>query len=85
MVGGGDDCVVERVDIFNVFEELQHVDEEHTPTEHPHIIRFIAHAGSNENLRAEVENLENESYAIENNAVKERLQHLIPEYKPHFD
>ena len=68
-----------------LFEELQHVDEEHTPTEHPHIIRFVAHSGSNGHLRAEVENLEKQIYSLENNAVKEQLQRLLPEYKPHFD
>lgn len=68
-----------------LFEELQHVDEEHSPTEHPHIIRFTPRAGSNGHLKAEVEALEKEIYALENNAVKERLQHFLPEYKPHFE
>lgn len=68
-----------------LFEELQHVNEEHTATEHAHIIRFVAHSGSNAGLGAEVGALEKQIYALENNAVKERLQRLIPEYHPHFE
>lgn len=68
-----------------LFEELQHVDEEHASTEHAHIIRFTARSGSNGSVKAEVESLEKQLYALENNVVKERLHHLIPEYKPHFE
>ena len=68
-----------------LFEELQHVNEEHTATEHPHVIRFVAHTESPASLEAEVGELEKQIYSLENNAVKERLHRLIPEYHPHFD
>jgi FlaA1/EpsC-like NDP-sugar epimerase len=68
-----------------LFEELQHVDEEHTPTTHPYIIRFITRASANGNIKAEVEELEKNIYALEHNAVKERLHRLIPEYTPHLE
>ena len=68
-----------------LFEELQHVDEEHTPRTHPYIIRFITRASANGNIKAEVGDLEKNIYALEHNAVKERLHRLIPEYTPHLE
>ena len=68
-----------------LFEELQHVDEEHTTTAHPHIIRFTVRSASNGHTRAEIEELENRLYELENNAIKESLRRLIPEYKPHLE
>ena len=68
-----------------LFEELQHVDEEHTATSHPYVIRFVTRSSANLNVKAEVEDLEKNLYATENNAVKERLRCLIPEYTPHLD
>ena len=68
-----------------LFEELQHVDEDHAATEHPFIIRFIARSSANGSLKAEVEQMEKQLYILDNNAVKERMQRLLPEYKPHFD
>jgi FlaA1/EpsC-like NDP-sugar epimerase len=68
-----------------LFEELQHVDEEHTATEHPHIIRFTARSGLNGRADSELGEIERQLYALENNAIKERMQRLIPEYRPHID
>jgi FlaA1/EpsC-like NDP-sugar epimerase len=68
-----------------LYEELQHVDEEHAATEHPHIIRFIKRSGLNGGLGSELAELERELYALEHNAIKERLKRLIPEYRPHLD
>jgi FlaA1/EpsC-like NDP-sugar epimerase len=68
-----------------LFEELQHVDEEHAATDHPYVMRFVARSGANATVKADVEELEKNIYAIENNSVKERLRRLIPEYTPHLD
>src|SRR5471030_2883482 len=68
-----------------LFEELQHVDEEHTETAHPQVIRFTARAGLKGDLRAAIDDLEKRIYTLENNEMKVRLQNLVPEYKPHFD
>jgi FlaA1/EpsC-like NDP-sugar epimerase len=68
-----------------LFEELQHVDEEHTATEHPHIMRFVAKSGYRGDILHEVDELRRLGYSLENNAFKERLQRLIPEYRPHLD
>ncbi len=68
-----------------LFEELRHVDEDHTATSHPHVIRFVTRLKANLDLKAEIEDLEKTLYALENNAVKERLRRLIPEYTPHLD
>ncbi len=68
-----------------LFEELQHVDEEHAATDHPHIAQFTARSGMNGSLRDELADLEKQLYVLENNAVKERLQRLLPEYRPHLD
>lgn len=68
-----------------LFEELQHVNEEHTTTDHPHIMRFTSRPGSNGDLAHEIGELEKQIYTLENNGVKERLKRLIPEYRPHLE
>ncbi|MBI5770145.1 MAG: polysaccharide biosynthesis protein [Verrucomicrobia bacterium] len=68
-----------------LYEELQHVDEEHTATEHPHIMRFVARSSFQGDIFREVDELQRRGYAVEGSAFKQQLQRLIPEYKPHLD
>lgn len=65
-----------------LFEELQHHSEEHVPTEHPRIMRFVSRAqAAADDLRV----FEGPLHDLEPNELKRRLQRLVPEYTPHFD
>lgn len=66
-----------------LFEELQHHTEEHQPTRHPRIMRFVCdHCSAGD---YDLESLMKEFYAMEVMAVKKRLRDLVPEYTPHLD
>ena len=66
-----------------LFEELQHHTEQHQPTRHPRIMRFVAgkDAQHDRDLTALVPQL----YDMEISAVKKLLRELVPEYTPHLD
>jgi FlaA1/EpsC-like NDP-sugar epimerase len=65
-----------------LFEELQHVDEAHTPTEHPRVMRFTSAAMFSE---SGVQELEQQLYRLETNELKNLLHRLVPEYTPFLD
>lgn len=65
-----------------LFEELQHHTEEHTPTEHPRIMRFVSKSVFSE---AGAKELEQQLYQLDSNRLKAMLQRLVPEYQPHLD
>jgi FlaA1/EpsC-like NDP-sugar epimerase len=65
-----------------LFEELQHHDEQHTPTEHPRIMRFTSRAAAGVGDLGE---LESRLHQIEGNELKRLIQRLVPEYTPFLD
>jgi len=65
-----------------LFEELQHHSEEHAPTEHPRVMRFVANTAYTE---AGVNELGQRLYSLDSNGLKEALRALVPEYTPFFD
>ncbi len=65
-----------------LFEELQHQTEEHQPTEHPRIMRFVSHAMFSE---SGVQELEQRLYEFDSNQLKALLKNLVPEYTPFLD
>lgn len=65
-----------------LFEELQHHTEEHTPTEHPRIMRFTTNAMFSE---SGVRELEQHLYEMDTNQLKEMLRRLVPEYTPFLE
>jgi FlaA1/EpsC-like NDP-sugar epimerase len=68
-----------------LFEELQHRNEEHAPTPHPKIMRFIARPGPTEFGADELRRLEQTIYRLESNEIKTALRRLVREYTPHLD
>lgn len=66
-----------------LFEELQHHSEEHHPTQHPRIMRFIAEHRTSSGT--DIEELMPTLYAMEIPAIKKALRDLVPEYTPHLD
>ena len=65
-----------------LFEELQHRNEQHAPTEHPRIMRFTTNAVFSE---SGIRELERSLYKLDSNQLKERLRVLVPEYTPFLD
>jgi FlaA1/EpsC-like NDP-sugar epimerase len=65
-----------------LFEELQHHTEEHVPTEHPRIMRFVSNAMFSE---SGVQELEQRLYEMDSNQLKAILKRLVPEYTPFLD
>lgn len=68
-----------------LFEELQHHNEQHVPTEHPRIMRFVSQSDVQKASRLAVHELESHLYEISNNDIKRALQKVIPEYTPYFE
>jgi len=68
-----------------LYEELQHHNEDHAPTSHPKIMRFIARSSNDGNGLNELQRMEQMIYCLESNEVKAALRRLVPEYTPHLD
>ena len=65
-----------------LFEELQHHTEEYAPTAHPRIMQFRGQSLVDAQALVELEvNLHDQDA----NALKQKLQRLVPEYSPHWD
>jgi FlaA1/EpsC-like NDP-sugar epimerase len=65
-----------------LFEELQHHTEEFAPTAHPRIMQFRGQSLVDAQALVELEvNLHDQDA----NALKQKLQRLVPEYSPHWD
>ncbi len=65
-----------------LFEELQHKNEQHSPTEHPRIMRFTTNAMFSE---SGVQELKQRLYELDSNQLKMLLKRLVPEYTPFLD
>jgi FlaA1/EpsC-like NDP-sugar epimerase len=66
-----------------LFEELCCQDENHLPTRHPRIMRFITQPESLDYLEAQFKQLEEDLYSLTVSEVKERIHLLVPEYTPY--
>lgn len=65
-----------------LFEELQHKNEQHSPTDHPRIMRFTPTAMFSE---SGVQELQQRLYELNSNELKSLLKRLVPEYTPFLD
>lgn len=65
-----------------LFEELQHKNEQHSPTDHARIMRFTTTAMFSE---SGVQELRQRLYELDSNQLKSLLKRLVPEYTPFLD
>ena len=68
-----------------LFEELQHHNEQHQPTEHPRVMRFVPNADSEAASARAIDQLEPLLYTVGPNRIKEQIRAIIPEYTPYLD
>lgn len=68
-----------------LFEELQHRDEQHLPTEHPRILRFVPQGSAQEASARAIDQLEPLLYSASANTIKQQLKAIVPEYTPHLE
>lgn len=68
-----------------LFEELQHHDEQHVPTEHPRIMRFIPGNDCRELSARAIAEIEPKIHAVTNNELKALVKTVVPEYVPFLD
>ena len=68
-----------------LFEELQHVDEQHIPTEHPRIMRFVPANDAREGSARAIKEIEGQLYLVTNNQLKGLVKTVVPEYTPYLD
>jgi len=68
-----------------LFEELQHVDEQHIPTEHPRIMRFVPGNDAREGSARAIAEIEGKLYQVTNNQLKGLVKTIVPEYTPYLD
>jgi len=67
-----------------LFEEVSHRRENHEPTTHPKVMRFVSKARSLEQVRADFADLESYLESAEPNKLKLKIKQLVPEYSPHL-
>lgn len=68
-----------------LFEELQHTDEQHLPTDHPRVMRFVVDGDPSDSSRRAIEELEPILNSAGPNSIKQKLKEIIPEYTPHWE
>jgi FlaA1/EpsC-like NDP-sugar epimerase len=68
-----------------LFEELQHEDEQHIPTEHPRIMRFVPANDAREGSARAIKEIEGQLYQVTNNQLKGLVKTIVPEYTPYLD
>jgi FlaA1/EpsC-like NDP-sugar epimerase len=68
-----------------LYEELQHRNERHEPTEHPRIMRFVCDVDAQEASMRAIAELESHLYQISSNEIKGVLRKIVPEYTPFFE
>jgi len=68
-----------------LYEELQHCDEQHMPTTHPRIMRFVTSSDAVKASRQAMAELEPFVDELSANDLKRNLKVLIPEYQPSLD
>lgn len=67
-----------------LFEELSHRTENHQPTSHPKVMRFVSEPRPFEEVEAAFAALEPLLHSTERNQLKQRIQALVPEYQPYL-
>lgn len=68
-----------------LYEEVQHVDEEHQPTDHPRVLRFVAQSRSVESFDTMKTALVDSMSSNEPKLIKQVIQTYVPEYTPYLD
>lgn len=68
-----------------LYEELQHCDEQHMPTTHPRIMRFVTTSDAVKASQQAMAELEPFADELTPNDLKRNLKVLIPEYQPSLD
>lgn len=68
-----------------LYEELQHHDEQHLPTDHPRIMRFVPTGDASVASAKAIDQLEPILYAVSANPIKEQIKNIIPEYSPYLE
>jgi FlaA1/EpsC-like NDP-sugar epimerase len=68
-----------------LYEELQHCDEQHMPTKHPRIMRFVTNSDAAKASQQAMAELEPFADELSANDLKRNLKVLIPEYQPSLD
>ena len=67
-----------------LFEELSHHRENHAPTTHPKVMRFVSEPVPLETLQASLAALERQLHTLERNQLKLHIKELVPEYVPYL-
>ena len=68
-----------------LYEELQHHDEQHLPTEHPRVMRFVPSGDASAASAQAIDQLEPILYTVSANPIKEQIKSIIPEYTPYLE
>jgi FlaA1/EpsC-like NDP-sugar epimerase len=68
-----------------LFEELQHHDEQHLPTDHPRVMRFVPKGDAAAASAQAIDQLEPILYTVSPNPIKEQIKNIIPEYVPYLE
>ncbi len=68
-----------------LYEELQHHDESHLPTEHPRIMRFVPKGDATSASARAIDQLEPILFTSGPNSIKQQLKAIVPEYAPHLE
>lgn len=68
-----------------LYEELQHHDEQHLPTEHPRVMRFVPSGDASAASAQAIDQLEPILYTASANPIKEQIKCIIPEYTPYLE
>ncbi len=67
-----------------LYEELSHHNENHQPTSHPKVMRFVSQARPLAEIQAAFAALESQIHSTERNQLKQRIKELVPEYHPYL-
>jgi FlaA1/EpsC-like NDP-sugar epimerase len=84
----GDDIEIKFIGLKpgeKLYEELQHHDEQHLPTEHPRVMRFLPKGDAAAASAQAIDQLEPILYTVSSNPIKEQIKAIIPEYTPYMD
>jgi len=68
-----------------LYEELQHHNEQHLPTDHSRIMRFVPNGDASAASALAIDQLEPILYTVSPNPIKEQIKSIIPEYMPYLE
>ena len=68
-----------------LYEEVQHISEALQPTDHPRIMRFVAHGEPGHSVDSMVDALGAASWGSDVAEIKKTIQRFVPEYTPYFN